>query len=54
MLKDGKWIKQIVWHGIVEERECKEHWYAYSGRIPCTGRIKCLLCGKPEDERSPK
>jgi hypothetical protein len=48
-LKNGKWIKVIVWHGKVNELECREHWYAWSGRIPCTGIKRCLLCGKPDD-----
>ncbi len=50
MLKDGKWIKVVVWHGRVERLECDKHWFAWSGAVPCTGRKKCLLCGKPEDK----
>jgi hypothetical protein len=30
--------------------ECKDHSYAWSGKIPCTGIRRCIHCGKPEQE----
>lgn len=50
MKKDGKWLKVICWMGKVEELECTSHSYAWSGRIPCTGDLRCIYCGKPESE----
>jgi len=44
------WIKHLVWHGVVTTVECKEHAYAWSGRVPCTGYRRCIYCGKPEEE----
>lgn len=26
-------------------KECEPHHWAYSGRMPCTGLIKCSMCG---------
>jgi len=45
---DKTWIKYLVWKGEVTEKECKEHSYAWSGKIPCTGIRRCIFCGKPE------
>ena len=38
--------KYLVWNGKVIEKECKEHFYAWSGKTPCTGIYRCVLCGK--------
>ena len=43
-----KWIKYLVWKGEITEKECLEHDYAWSGKIPCTGVSRCIFCGKPE------
>ena len=45
---DGKWTKTLCWAGKIEVVECKSHSYAWSGRMPCTGELKCILCGKPK------
>lgn len=45
--KDGKWVKHLVWHGRVTEKECTQHSFAWSGEIPCTGTYKCIYCGYP-------
>ena len=48
-LGTGKtWIKYLVWQGEVTAKECKEHSYTWSGKIPCTGVRRCIFCGKPE------
>ena len=26
-------------------KECTEHQFRYTGRIPCTGQIVCSMCG---------
>lgn len=49
MLKKGKWIKTLVWHGKTEEVECVDHSLAWSGKIPCSGRLKCIFCGYSKD-----
>lgn len=41
--------KYLVWHGLVSRVECKQHSYAWSGSMPCTGRLRCIYCGKPKD-----
>lgn len=45
MFKDNKYIKTLVWHGKIKEVECKKHSMAYSGKMPCTGMLKCIYCG---------
>jgi len=45
---DKTWIKHLVWQGKVTAKKCKEHSYAWSGKIPCTGVRRCIFCGKPE------
>ena len=33
------------------EKDCNcEGTVAYTGRVPCTGPIKCWMCGKQHDE----
>jgi len=49
MFKDGKWLRVYQWDGVVHEEEHTEHAYAWTGRMPCTGQRKCILCGKPEE-----
>jgi hypothetical protein len=44
------WTKTIAWCGKVETVECKEHSYACSGRMPCTGVRRCIYCGKPAEK----
>ena len=34
---NGKHIKYLEWKGKVTEKECTEHSYAWSGKIPCSG-----------------
>ena len=41
-----KHYKYLVWHGKVTKVECKDHSYSWSGKIPCTGLYRCVLCGK--------
>ena len=45
---NDKWFKTIVWAGKVEQKECTNHSYAWSGKTPCTGMRVCIHCGKPE------
>ena len=52
MKKDGKWYKHTYWDGKYEIKECVNHSYAWSGKMPCTGMYKCVFCGKPEDENT--
>ena len=47
---NGKYIKYLVWEGKVTEKECIEHSYAWSGKMPCTGVERCVWCGKHKDE----
>lgn len=47
MKRNGVWTKVLV---DCTEVECTHHRYAWSGKMPCTGMLKCVLCGKPEDE----
>lgn len=49
MLKNGKWVKTVVWHGLLNEEECTNHSYSWSGKMPCTGIYRCVLCGKPKE-----
>jgi heme/copper-type cytochrome/quinol oxidase subunit 2 len=37
--------RQIVWKGKVETIT-HIHSYAWSGKIPCTGKYRCIYCGK--------
>jgi len=46
-----KWTKTLCWMGRMKAVECKEHSYAWSGKIPCTGIRRCIYCGKPADEK---
>ncbi len=51
MLKDKCYYKysyKMDKTGDVEKVECKDHSYAWSGSIPCTGIKKCIYCGKIE------
>lgn len=49
MKKNGIWVKTLQ---NCKEVEC-HHQYAWTGKIPCTGMLKCVFCGKPKDENSP-
>jgi hypothetical protein len=31
-------------------KECTEHAFSYSGRMPCTGVLKCLYCNTRKEE----
>jgi len=44
-----KWMKTISWKGETKNIECREHWFAHTGKTPGTGPIRCALCGKPGD-----
>ncbi len=33
------------------QRECEEHAYRYTGRIPCTGPQTCMYCNKVKEDR---
>lgn len=46
----GKCVRFVQWHDLVEKIEVGNHWFAYSGTIPCTGPVKCIHCGKRADE----
>ena len=50
MLKNGVWVKTIVFGGKTEESPCERHSYHHNGKMPCTGIRTCLLCGKPQDD----
>jgi hypothetical protein len=45
-----KYFKYLIWQGKVNKVECVEHSYAWSGKMPCTGILKCVYCGKVKDE----
>ena len=32
------------------EKECVDHLWRYSGTIPCTGLVKCTVCGTTKEE----
>lgn len=32
------------------EKECTEHFFYYAGRMPCTGKYRCMLCGEVKKE----
>lgn len=32
------------------DAECTKHQFAYSGEIPCTGPLVCVLCGERADD----
>ena len=49
--KNGKWYRTYLWHGKMQEEECTEHAFAWSGRVPCTGVKICIHCGKVEEVR---
>ena len=46
MKENNKWYKEIVWGGKHEKIECINHFYRWSGKIPCTGVQCCVFCGK--------
>lgn len=48
--QEQKWYREYTWKGKYCKEECAEHFYAWSGEIPCTGIKYCLKCGKPEEE----
>lgn len=52
VLSDGReqWFKTIYWAGVTEDIPCINHAYSWSGRMPCTGELKCKFCGKPKEE----
>jgi len=50
MKKEKKWYKTLVYAGKCETVECKDHFYRWSGKMPCTGIKVCIHCGKPENE----
>jgi len=41
-----KYYRHLVWLGKYSIVECKDHSYAYSGKMPCTGSLRCIFCGK--------
>ncbi len=47
---DKKYYRLFVWEGKVHKEECINHSYRWSGRIPCTGSLICVFCGKKKDE----
>jgi hypothetical protein len=32
------------------EKDCVEHHFRWTGRIPCTGEYRCYMCGKTPEE----
>lgn len=42
MFSKGSGTK-MKWHFI----PCQDHFFAWSGKIPCTGVYRCIYCGKP-------
>lgn len=47
-----KWYKHLIWAGKVETVECTDHHYTWSGRVPLTGTLKCMYCGKPIEKEN--
>ena len=43
-------VRTVCWKGKVKTIEVKDHVFAYSGQIPCTGVRRCIYCHKYEDE----
>ena len=41
-----KHYKYLIWNGKVNKVECTDHSYSYSGKMPCTGVLRCIYCGK--------
>lgn len=52
MFKDGKWYREYYWLGKYYQEEHLKHVYGWTGKIPCTGQLKCILCGKPKDNQT--
>lgn len=50
-LNSKKWYKIICWAGKCEKVPCDNHTYAWSGKMPCTGILKCVHCGKPKEKK---
>jgi len=44
-----KYYRTFIWKGKIQQVECKEHSYAWSGKMPCTGIQYCIFCGKPKE-----
>ena len=47
-----KYYKWLVWHGKITKVECKNHSFAWSGNMPCTGLLSRVYCGywRQEDQ----
>ena len=46
-----KWTKTVHdGHGGCKTVTCRDHAFAWSGQIPCTGTYRCVHCGKPGDD----
>lgn len=49
-MKTKKCIREVVWHGQASVIEVSDHSFAWSGRMPCTGVVKCIYCGLLEED----
>ena len=36
--------------GAIKKMECTEHAYSWSGRVPCTGILRCIFCGRDKHD----
>jgi len=42
--------KRFALYPDVREQECKHTMFSYTGRVPCTGRLACVMCGHTSEE----
>src|ERR1700687_1884328 len=40
-----KFVKKNALIPSERAKECLEHWFSWTGKIPCTGQFKCTMCG---------
>ena len=38
-------VRTYKWMGKIYQEECINHSFRWTGQIPCTGKLICLLCG---------
>jgi len=43
-------LKRHALYPEVRKEECLHTMFAYTGSIPCTGRLECVICGFTSEE----
>ena len=47
--KPAPFKKYLIYGGKIKIEDCTDHFWRWTGRIPCTGVQACIYCGKIKD-----